>query len=365
MPVVFLKFSLIFAPFPHTMYKSEIISASPNPAGRQRRVSARHKLTIAVSVILVQGLAALAVHGADEPPRPAPAEALVVIDSAGKEQAVKAWKFVLGTRRLSWLAPAALVAPPAEVKDKTPGAGAKAKLPALPVGPEALEMRDEKSTDFVTGITLLVPLEHIRSIDYDNDQKTVTVRVAAGAKPDETAAIKGSTKYRGENKLVLETEIDKGEQGVAEIKLLGGTPKGIRAVRFPSPRPLPAAPTGRPAFVTAQDKEKTVHPVVDLLPLYRFPDGSLKPIPTLVFRKTLKVDVGTIKKLRFLANNPKEGRECEVLAKDGEENSLMLLQVPTLDSKPAALEGLLGKVATGYKLFPINVISEVRFDEEK
>ena len=49
-----------------------------------------------------------------------------------------------------------------------------------PTGPEALEFREENSTNFAKGILTLVPLERIRSIDYDNDKQVVTARVATG-----------------------------------------------------------------------------------------------------------------------------------------------------------------------------------------
>src|SRR4051812_23499444 len=51
---------------------------------------------------------------ADEPPNPAEPGTLVVIDAAGKEQKIKAWKFTAGVRALGWLATRAANDPPPE-----------------------------------------------------------------------------------------------------------------------------------------------------------------------------------------------------------------------------------------------------------
>ena len=58
------------------------------------------------------GLLAVVVLGpvpafAADAPKKGADGALIVIDSAGKEQKLKAWKFLTGTRHLSWFAPAA------------------------------------------------------------------------------------------------------------------------------------------------------------------------------------------------------------------------------------------------------------------
>src|SRR5579884_2721031 len=198
------------------------------------------------------GAAWLWAAAADEPARPADGALLVVIDAAGKEQKLKAWKFVGGTRPLSWLAPA----PPkeAEPKDGSPKEGpkGKGKPRPRPAGPEALEFREENSTNFVNGILTLIPLDRVRSLDYDGD--AVTVHVAAGDKPYRDLVLKGTTKYRGINKVVIEAEVDKGDLGVAELKFLGGVPKGVKGIRFPAPKPAAAAPAGRVAVITIADK---------------------------------------------------------------------------------------------------------------
>jgi hypothetical protein len=296
-------------------------------------------------------LAALALLGAtvlaaDPPP------ALVVVDAAGKEQKLKSGKFVAGTRHLGWLAPAA-----------APG-----EKPKPAAGPEAIEFRDEHSTTLKNGVlTLLLP-QHLRSLDYDNEKQTVTAHVFVSEKADGDLTLTGTTKYQGINKFTIEAEVDKGEAGIAEVKYQGGTKGGPRAFRFPAPKPLPEA-KGRPAFVTIEDEGKThTDEVKDLQPLYRFEDGSERLLPALMFKKTLKLDVSKITRLKA-EGRAEDGTECRVATKDGEEQTYTLLKTATIDGKPAALEGLVGAVRGGYKLYPAVTLSEmhldVQFDEKK
>jgi hypothetical protein len=303
-----------------------------------------------ICLLLPAALAVWAV-AADEAPKPAVPGTLVIIDAAGKEQKLKAWKFTAGTRRLGWLAPAEKA--PAGEKDKAPP-----RKP--PAGPEALELRAEMKIEYVEGVLTLVPLDRLRSLDYDNDKETVTARVATGPKADADEVLTGTTKYRRINKLVIEAEVDRGEQGVAEIKFLGGLPRGIRGVRFPPPK-APAAPAGRPAVVVSADGEtKTTHKVADLLPLYRLPDGGERLLPTLMFRKTLKLDVGKIAKVAVTGNE--NDPSWQVTTKGGGDETLTLLQKIPYEGGQATLEGLVGRVPAGYKLFPVAAISEITFD---
>ncbi len=283
---------------------------------------------------------------ADEP-KPDAAGALVVVDAAGKEQKVTGWKFAAGTRRLSWLAPAAAPAPEAPAK------------PAAPAGPEALEFRDDDSTLYENGILTLIPLDRLRSLEWDNDKEEVTAKVTVGPKVDDDATLTGPTGYKGINKIVLEAEVDKGDMGVAEFKYLGGVPKGIHALRFPSPKAPANAPAGRPAVVTTVYKDqKTTHKVADLQPLYKTAGGE-QLSPVLWFKKTLKVDLAKVQKI--VVNDSEDEPAWTVTDKDGEQTLTPLLK-PTIDGKPAELEGLLGRVPAGYKLFPAHTISEVEFE---
>src|SRR5262249_6309223 len=141
-----------------------------------------------------------------------PAEGtLVVIDAAGKEQKLKAWKFVAGTRPLSWLG----ATPARDGDDKEPDKNDKPKRPA---GPEALEFREENSTTFRNGILTFVPLDRLRAIDYDGEKETVRAHVAAGEKGDAEEVLTGTTRYAEINKLTIEADVDKGDLGVAEVK---------------------------------------------------------------------------------------------------------------------------------------------------
>jgi hypothetical protein len=157
--------------------------------------------------------------------------------------------------------------------------------------------------------------------------------------------------------------VDKGDLGIAEVRYLGGTARGIRGIRFSTPKPGPAL-TGRPAVITTAGKDPSTHKVVDLQALYRFADGRQKRVPLLMFKKTLKLDVSKIKKITVASPDDDEGT-WQVQLKDGGDEALSLLRVIPLDGHDAQLEGLLGRVPAGYKLFPILTIAEVQFDAEE
>ena len=304
--------------------------------------------------IALAAVAAGLTAGADEP-KAADAGTLVVIDGAGKEQKLKTWKFTAGTRHLSWLAPA----PEKEEAGakKVPGGGRKPTA-----GPEALEFREENSTTYLDGVLTLVPLDRLRALDYD-DKDGVTVRVAVSDKAEADEVLKGTTRFQDINKLTIDAEVDKGDLGVAEIKYLGGVAKGIRGLRFPAPKASAAPAAGRTASVTVDDKQKGPYKVLDLQALYRLDDGSERLEPTLMFKKTLKVDVGKVKTLRAAGKPGRDEVPFGVTLKDGEEETLTLLKNVTLGDKPATLEGLLGRVPAGYKLFPPHTLAEVQFSE--
>jgi hypothetical protein len=291
-------------------------------------------------------------------PKPADPGSLVVIDAAGKEQKLKAWKFVAGTRRLGWLAPAA----PEEKPDpkKPPKKEGEQEHPArAPAGPEALEVRLGTEIKFVDGVLILVPLDRLRSVDFDNDAETVSVKVAGVGDAEET--LTGTTKYKRINKLSIEAEVDKGDLGIAEVRYAGGISKGIRGVRFPAPKAPPGgAAGGRPASVTSIDGEqKTTHKVVDLRALYHFSDGSEKLLPIVAFRKTLKIDLDKVVKLTMAEGD--EG-SWHVQLKDGSDETLILLPELEVNSRKGRLEGFVGRHAAGFAFFPTSTISEVVFD---
>ncbi|MGE3804953.1 MAG: hypothetical protein AB7K24_09805 [Gemmataceae bacterium] len=298
--------------------------------------------TTGIALLIVS---AAFVLGADEPKKEA---ALVIVDAAGKENKIKDYKILAGTRRLSWLVPAPKVDP----KDKT--------KPLPPAGPEALEFREDNSTTFAAGIVTLVPLDRIQAIDYDNDpgQQLVTIKLTS-TKPDEKIELKGTTRYRGVNKLVIEADVDKGDLGVAALKFQGGfKDNSIRGLRFAAPK-AGAALEGKTATITAADKMSTKHEVVDLQALVRHPDGRLQTLPYLMFKKTLKVDLGKVKSIKFKDDPKTNEAEAEVALADGETLVLTALRVVPVDDKPTQLEGLVGKVPAGYKLFPLHTIAEL------
>jgi hypothetical protein len=298
---------------------------------------------------------------ADEAPKAADPGTLIVLDGAGKEHKLKTWKFSSGIRNLEWLAAAAPDQEPAD-KDK----GAKAPK-AKGSGPEALAFREENSTAYKDGVLTLVPLDRLRAIDYDLEKEKVTARVAISAKPGEDVPLTGSTEYKGINKLAIDAEVDKGDLGLAEVHFASGGAKGIKGVRFPPPKPAAEVKDARPAALTYGDRKgKHVVNVTDLQGLYRTADGEVLS-GLLFFKKTIKIDVSKLKKISARAE---EGTLEEpiwgvTLKSGGDEETLTLMSTVQLDGKNGQLEGLLGRVPAGYKLFPVHLIQEIEFDVRK
>jgi hypothetical protein len=316
---------------------------------------------------------------ADEAPKPAEAGTLIVIDSAGKEQKLKSWKFVGGVKALPWLAPEKVPGKEAEKEPAKEKAPAKEKVEsrdrkkaprrapaeeedATPKGPLALAVRDETKIHFAEGVLTLVPLSRIRTIEFDNEAETMTVRVAVTDKPDADVTLTGTTAYKGINKVTLEADVDKGEAGVASLTYHGGVPKGIKGIRFGAPQVEAAPKPGRPAVVQTADKDvKRDHKVADLQALYRLGAAQERLLPTLMFKKTLKLNLNNVKKIAAAGEDPDE-TAWQVVQKDGDDSTFTLLPFTTIDEKRATLAGLVGKVPAGYKLFPIRRIAEVNFD---
>jgi hypothetical protein len=287
---------------------------------------------------------------------------IVVVDAKGKENKIKSWQIVAGTQRLGWLAPAE--APDKEVKPKDKDADAPPRRPVRPTarGPEALAFRDDNSTSYAKGVMTYIPLEHLRSVEFDGETQTATVRVATSDKPGDDVILTGTTKYAGVNKLTIEAEVDKGDLGIAAIKYTGGVKNGIKAVRFPSPKPY-KAPAGRTASVTVdlEKKDTTPEKVTGLQVLYLTTGGEIVS-PILMFKKTIKLDVAKLKKLAV--TNLKE-RELTLSLKDGNEETLTLMDSGELNDKAVKLEGLLAHSPAGWKLYPLHTITAVEFGETK
>lgn len=282
---------------------------------------------------------------------------LVIVDARGKEQKLSGWKFIRGTTRLDWLAPAE------KAPDDKPSEDKPSRRPAVrrPQGPEALVFRDENSTVWKQGVLTLIPLDRIRSIEFDEDNDKATVRVASD-KPDADVVLTGSTRFGGVNKVTVEAEVDKGQLGVAAVKFQGGIKGGIKAIRFPAPKAGPAL-AGRPAQMTvnADEKKKETEKVVDVQVLYEGRAGE-KVSGILLFKKTIKVPVAKLQKLVAAGG---EGSEWQLTLKGGSEETFTLLQTGELDGQRVSLLGLLARAPAGYKLFPMPTVAEVQFDEAK
>lgn len=285
---------------------------------------------------------------AEDAPKPPESGALVIVDSSGKEQKIKDFKFSAGMRPLTWLTP--------ESKEEQGKSSKKNQ------GPEALVVRAETKIHFVAGVLTLIPLERLRLIEFDEGKALMTVRVATGPRKEDEVVLTGTTAYKGINKVTLEAEVDKGEAGIAELTYQGGILKGgIQAIHFPEPK-VEAFKPGRPAVVQTRDSEvQTTHQVYDLAPLYTLRSGREKTSSLLMFRKTLKLDLS---KLKSIVASTEEERDLvwQVVQKDGEASTLTLLTSVPFEGQTATLTGLLGRVPEGYKIFPLKRVQRIDFD---
>ena len=264
---------------------------------------------------------------AADPPKPS--ADTIITDAAGKEIALKKWSLSAGTRALAWLA--------------TDGKA-----------PEALAFRETNSTSFVDGVVSLIPLERLESLTYDAKERTVLAKVAGVEKP-----LEGSIRFKQINQIVIEAEVDKGDAGVVALKYRGGQLQGgIKSVKFAGAKPG-TAPAGDAMYVSIIEKGGKPEPVHQLQALYKFADGKEKLSSTLMFKVSYKVDLAQVTRLKLHEDAKTKTIECDIALKDGSEQSLTLLPTAKIDGQDAKLEGFLGVVAAGFKLFPAHCVDEI------
>jgi len=300
---------------------------------------------------LALALAATALLVADEAKAPE-GKPLVVVDNAGKELKLKSYTITAGLMRLSWLAA------PAEPPPADKGKPKKGKLAPPKDGPEALVIRDAEKINFLEGVTTFVPLAQLKAVDFDAVAKTMTVTAAAGK---DDVKLTGTTSYKGINKVTLEAEIDKGAAGVASVIYQGGVAKpNMKGLRFPEAKADPVA--GRPATVESSDKGAArTDKVFGLLPLYQLSSGRLVTDPTLLFKKTLRVNVDTVRKIRA-SKDEGEDTVWNVTLKGEDESGYTLMTSGTIGGQEATLYGLIARVPEGWRLFPIRRVTSITFD---
>jgi hypothetical protein len=305
----------------------------------------------------------LALAWATEEPaeKTAPEGSYVLVDATGKEVKLRHPSFTEGVRRLGWLA-----APQEghDDKEKPPAKPtSKGKRPAAGVfGPEALVIRDAAKFNFAEGVVALVPLTQVRTVRFDAEKRTMTIQAATSDKQTDDVVLTGTTLYKGHNKITLEAEVDKGALGVAAVTYQGGIARGgFRELRFPMPLPQPSKPRRAAVVVSADKTIKREDKVYDLQPLYRLADGREVLSPTLLFKKTLRLDVN---KIARLDQTDPDGDDVvwKVTATDNETADLTLLTNGRIHDQDATLVGLVGRTAYGYRLFPTRRIVSVLFD---
>lgn len=284
-----------------------------------------------VSRLVLAALVLAAPAPADDPK---PVEGLVVVDATGKERPLKNGRIVTGTRKIPW------------------HEGGPA---------EALSFRETDSTTYRDGVLTLVPLNRLESLTYDPAKETVSARVRGLDAP-----LLGSTQFRGVNQLTIEAEEDRGADGVAEVKYTGGIAKGgIKGVKFPEANAAPT-PGGGKMYLTISDGKKSypAQAVERVRALYKYADGSEQLSNVLMFKKTFKLDLGKVKRLAVTDGESRDVA-CAITTTDGAEQTLTLLPNPTIEGKPATLEGLVVTVPAGYKLVPLHCLGELTSDAPK
>lgn len=293
------------------------------------------RIVFVVGALLMMSSWSGAQEGASKP--------ITLVDASGKEMAFKQWKFVTGTRRLSWL-------------EKEPPAKEKK---GMPYGPECLEFRVAKVPMFKEDVTTYIPLTSLKRIAYEGKDVEVEV-VGPGGK---NFILKGSAEFVGINRFNLDGELDAGTLSVGgPIKLQDGFLKaGIRRIQFPDAAPL-AETSGANATVVVRGKDSAKHTVADLQPLYKV-GTTYRLIPALQFQKTINVDFKDIVRMTHLPPKGKKGGflDFEVEKKDGTKQGMTLLDKASFAEKETAvLVGLVGRVPVGYRLFPATVIAEMK-----
>jgi hypothetical protein len=274
---------------------------------------------------------------------------LTLIDQNDKKYKVNDAEWLSGTRRLGWLATGE-----EKPKDK-PKKGKQAEA-----GPLAYALREASEIHYAAGVLTLIPVERLRSLSIDAEKKTLTVK-AIGDK-GEAVSLEGTTEYTDINWFSLEADVDMGDCGTATLKFQGGRPKGnVKSIEFTKPAKVEEIKGGRSAVVKTADKSvKQTHKVSDLTPLYKTKGGE-RTHPQLMFRKTLKLDVG---KMESITDASEDTRDVvwKVKMKGGEERTLTLILNTTINEEAAELVGFVGKVPVGYLLIPVKRVKSVLFD---
>lgn len=299
---------------------------------------------------------------------------VTIVDGSGKEHNLQGSKFVAGIKHLSWLvdAPAELPKePPPKDKIKAGGGGGGGKkggaVPPAPsgpaIGPEALEFSEGKVAPLKKRVVSYVPLVNIRRIDFDN-KDGISVRVATSDKEADDVVLYGLTGYAGVNIVAIEAVTDLGELGKGTIRFEKGKGRGLQSIRFPAPKPIEAPPAGRIATIKQVAKNQPSYTVTDLKALYNVGGGLLRASPTLYFKDTIKLDLAKVQKLSGVGAS---ATDYDVTLMSGQQSPLVLIDRPKgADGKTdMLLDGLVGRFAGGYRVFPMSTVGEVAFEEKK
>jgi hypothetical protein len=166
------------------------------------------------------------------------------------------------------------------------------------------------------------------------------------------------------NSLIVEAVTDLGELGKGTIQFAPGKGRGLKSVRFPSPKHLEAAPAaGRQAAIHQTAKNQPAYTTVDLQALYTTSGGLLRTSHLLCFKDTIKLDLAKVQKLTSAGTG---GLDFDVTLKSGQQSPLVLLErfKSEDDKTDMQIEGLVGRFAGGYRFFPMATVGELVFEDK-
>ncbi len=314
-------------------------------------------LTIAIRKVVMRrlgcGLIALLfasisglVVGADEPGL----GTIVVTDVDGKKHTLTGVQFGAGTKRLAWLA-------------DPQGATEDAKR-----GPVALEVRELTSAmPLAQGIVTLVPMASIESIRYDFDKEQVAIGVKGLSQP-----LTGALFYPRVNVIGLS-----GTSTTKTASFMGGVrgKPSVKSVAFGGAQPHARSKGGISWNIRILKTKKDEPVVVDnpmliarnLKVLVSIPGGGEQLLNGLPIRKGEPIPFNEkLKRFELLANDLNtQIAAAEIETVGGPERVIAIPLTTAEGEKTGTLQGVLGEVDAGWKLFPLHSVKVITPSKRK
>jgi hypothetical protein len=264
----------------------------------------------------------------------------IVTDTEGQETSLQQLSWRGNIRRLGWLGD-----PQAADEE-----GRR--------GPLAIEIREPNSTTWTKGVLTLVPLRHIAAIEFDYQRQFVTYRIHGLQQ-----VLTGTLQYRGINTFTLTGRTTGGQQRSYTAGLVDAKVPVIKRVIFPQASAIqrPRAGLLWNVKIGQPNAHDPIVPVRNLKPLFAFPDGRERLLESLPLRKADPLTFGAhLQRCEILANDPNNHyAAAELTVADGTERLVAIPLMLTEEGQTGLLQGLLGEIDAGWKLFPLHTIRVV------